>query len=286
MIKDYDSLMGMTPVVMEQRYSVKDSCIYALGIGCGVDPADDWARRHLGPLPPARALPAMATVLAAPRLHAMDLGVTLSGVLHGSQGMVSHALLPVEGEVRSETRVSGVFDRGLGRGSVVDMVRELRDARSEVHYASLLMTFICRSDQIAGAPPLGEPARSAADERAPDLIVTVPTSPQAAQLFALTGDQNPLHLVPEVAAKAGFQQPILHGVATYGLCAAFAEKALCEKGGRLGAISGKFSAPVFPGEAIELALWREQSGIRIEARVPSRQKVVFANGLVVIEGDH
>ena len=97
MIKDFESLMAMPPVVMEQRYSAKDSCIYALSIGCGVDPADNWARQHLGPLPPARTLSAMATVLAAPRLHALDLGVTLSGVLHGSQGMVSHAPLPIEG---------------------------------------------------------------------------------------------------------------------------------------------------------------------------------------------
>ncbi|MEP6869732.1 MAG: hypothetical protein ABJA20_14570, partial [Novosphingobium sp.] len=80
MIKDYDALMGMTPVVMEQRYSHKDSCLYALSVGCGLDPADDWMRRYLGPLPPSLTLPGMATVLAAPRLHAIGLGVTLSGV--------------------------------------------------------------------------------------------------------------------------------------------------------------------------------------------------------------
>lgn len=286
MIKDFESLMAMPPVVMEQRYTAKDSCIYALSIGCGVDLADDWARQYLGPLPPARALPAMATVLAAPRLSAMDLGVTLSGVLHGNQGMVSHARLPIEGEVRSETRVSGVFDRGEGRGCVIDMVRELRNVRDETHYASLLMTFICRSDQVAGAPPVQKSAQAVAQARAPDVVVQIPTSSQAAQLFALTGDQNPLHLIPEAAAKAGFPGPILHGVATYGLCAAFAEKALCEDGSRLGAISGKFSAPVFPGETIELALWREPSGARIEARVPTREKVVFADGRVVLEKDH
>ena len=53
MIQDYDALMDMTPVVMEQSYSGKDSCIYALSVGCGVDPGDDWARQHLGPVPPS-----------------------------------------------------------------------------------------------------------------------------------------------------------------------------------------------------------------------------------------
>ena len=56
-----------------------------------------------------RALPAMAIVLAAPGIRAMGLGVTRTGTLHGSQGMVSHAPPPVEGEVRTETRITGVF---------------------------------------------------------------------------------------------------------------------------------------------------------------------------------
>ncbi|MEP7351189.1 MAG: MaoC/PaaZ C-terminal domain-containing protein [Sphingorhabdus sp.] len=290
MIKDYDALMGMAPLVMAQHYSHKDSCLYALSVGCGLDPADDWMRRYLGPLPPEQALPGMATVLAAPRLHAIGLGVTLSGVLHGNQGLVAHAPLPTEGHVRSESRVESVFDRGEGRGCLINMVRELRDENSGTHYASMQMTYICRSDQVAGAPPAAKVNSDAVPDREPDIAVQVPTSPQAAQLFALTGDQNPLHMVPEVAAKAGFPRPILHGVATYGLCAAFAEKALCmdtgqATGRRLGAFSGRFSAPVFPGETIELALWHEATGARLEARVPVRDKVVFADGRIAIEED-
>ena len=288
MIKSYEELMGMTPVAMEQSYTSKDSCLYALSVGCGVDPFDDWTRQYLGPLPPARTLPAMATVLAAPRLHMIGLGVTLSGVLHGSQALISHSALPVEGRVRSESRVTGVFDRGEGRGCLINMTRDLRDAETGARYASLTMTYICRLDQVAGAPPVEKSAVKASDDRAPDILVEVPTSTQSAQIFALTGDQNPLHMVPEVAAKAGFPAPILHGVATYGLCAAFAEKALCMDGGetssrRLSGISGKFSAPVFPGETIELALWRDGFGARIEARVPAREKVVFSDGRVEIE---
>lgn len=288
MIQDYDALMDMTPVVMEQSYSGKDSCIYALSVGCGVDPGDDWARQHLGPVPPSRALPAMATVLAAPRLHAMGLGLTMPAVLHGSQAMISHAELPVEGQVTSETRMDGVFDRGEGRGCVINMVRDLRDSQSGIHYTSLFMSFLCRSDQVAGAPPFEVAPSDVMNDRAPDRVWEVPTSTQAAQLFALTGDQNPLHLIPEVAAKAGFPRPILQGVATYGLCAAFVEKALCNEdgavaSGRLGSFSGRFSAPVFPGETLELALWRDEVGARLEARVPARDKVVFTQGRVSID---
>jgi len=68
--------MVIAPLVIEQRYSARGSCICALDVGCGLDPADEWSRRHLRSLPTARTLPAMAIVLAAPRIHAMGLGVT------------------------------------------------------------------------------------------------------------------------------------------------------------------------------------------------------------------
>ena len=284
----YDTLMGMTPVEVEQSYTSLDSCIYALSVGCGLDLADDWMRRYLGPLPPSLTLPGLASVVAAPRLYALGLGLTMPAVLHGNQGLVLHAPLPVEGRLRSVSRVVSVFDRGEGRGSLLSMVRELYASQSGTHYASLSATYVCRSDQVAGAPPAEKPAANPMPGRAPDLVVSIPTSPQAAQLFALTGDQNPLHMVPEVAARAGFPGPILHGMATYGICAAFAEKALCEVPGspatrRLGAVSGRFSAPVYPGETLELALWHEASGARFEARVPGRSLIVMTEGQIVIE---
>ncbi len=284
----YDTLMGTTPVEVEESYTSLNSCIYALSVGCGLDPADDWMRRYLGPLPPALTLPGLASVLAAPRLHSLRLGLTMPAVLHGSQGLVVHAPLPAEGKLRSVSRVVSIFDRGEGRGSLLSMARELYDAPTGTHYASLSATYVCRADQVAGAPAASKPTGNVIPDRAPDLVVPVSTSTQAAQLFALTGDQNPLHMVPEFAAKAGFPAPILHGMATYGICAAFAEKQLCEMQGaaivsRLGAISGRFSAPVYPGETLELALWQEPQGARFEARVPIRSALVITDGQIAIE---
>ena len=86
---NYSTLMGITPIEVEQSYSALDSCIYALSVGCGLDPADDWMRRYLGPLPPSISLPGLASVVAAPRLHALGLGLTMSAVLHGNDCSVA-----------------------------------------------------------------------------------------------------------------------------------------------------------------------------------------------------
>jgi acyl dehydratase len=44
----------------------------------------------------------------------------------------------------------------------------------------------------------------------------------------------------------------------------------------------RFSAPVFPGETISVALWRDGNVISFEARVKSRDVVVIKNGKAVL----
>jgi acyl dehydratase len=60
---------------------------------------------------------------------------------------------------------------------------------------------------------------------------------------------------------AGFPRPILHGLCTYGFTGRALLHALC--GGdpaRFRSMSGRFSSPVFPGEALTVRMWREDGG--------------------------
>ena len=63
----------------------------------------------------------------------------------------------------------------------------------------------------------GPSTSSQPPQRAPDLELAIPVSPQQALLYRMCGDRNPLHSDPDFAAAAGFPRPILHGLCTYGM---------------------------------------------------------------------
>jgi acyl dehydratase len=93
-------------------------------------------------------------------------------------------------------------------------------------------------------------------DRAPDHVVTYRTRPEQALIYRLSGDRNPLHSDPEFAARAGFDRPILHGLCTYGVTGRALLHALADSDpGRFAAMSGRFSAPVFPGDPLTVSMW-------------------------------
>jgi acyl dehydratase len=79
-----------------------------------------------------------------------------------------------------------------------------------------------------------------------------------ALLYRLTGDRNPLHSDPKFAAAAGFDRPILHGLATYGITARLLLGEFCDgDAARLSSIDGRFTKPVMPGDELTVSAWRD-----------------------------
>jgi acyl dehydratase len=120
-------------------------------------------------------------------------------------------------------------------------------------------------------------------EGSPKTQVDIKTHLNSALIYRLSGDWNPLHADPKVAAAGGFKTPILHGLCTYGVAGRALVKACC--GGdpaRLKSMQVRFSAPVFPGETIRTEMWPDGNRVSFRARVLERDLVVLNNGLATV----
>ncbi len=281
---DVEAVLAWRFEEVEQAYTARDTILYALGLGHGAEPTDPAALRHVledGLV----AVPTMAVVLANPGPWTRDprTGIDWVKALHGEQGLVIHATLPPEGRVRGRCRVSGIIDKGPGRGALLMQERELFDAATGALLATRTTTSFLRGDGGCGAPPREQPRPPAIPDRAPDIVHDIATRPEQALIYRLSGDMNPVHADPAVAARAGFPRPILHGLCTYGIAGRAVVATAC--GGdpaRLRELHVRFSAPVFPGETIRVELWEHGPEWRLRARVAARDAVVLNNGRAVV----
>ncbi len=277
---DPAKLLSLTIPDIAQTYGAKDTILYALGVGLGLDPTNEqelaFVYEH-----GLKALPTMATVLGYPGfwIRNLDTGIDWVKVVHGEQGVVIHRPIPPHGRVLGHTRVTDVIDKGEGRGALVMNERTIVDQDSGAVLATLTQTAFCRGDGGFGGDARPSPPAHRMPERPPDLVCDLPTSPQSALIYRLSGDDNPLHADPAVARAAGYKQPILHGLATFGLAGYAIVRSVCGYDpSRLVSISGRFSAPVYPGEVIRTEMWRDGAIVSFRARVEARDVVAFNHG--------
>ena len=97
------------------------------------------------------------------------------------------------------TRIVDVVDKGDGKGALVYSEREISDKASGRLLATLTQTTFCRADGGFGGPQRDTPPPHALPERAPDVICDLPTRPEMALIYRLSGDMNPLHVDPDFA---------------------------------------------------------------------------------------
>jgi acyl dehydratase len=235
-----------------------------------------------------QVLPTAATVLAADARNAplapMPEGLRPSTIdrarmVHGEQKVELHRPLPTRGRFVARSRVKAAYDKGEGRGAIVINETVWTDGAGAV-VATLTNAAFARGDGGFGGPAGGPPPVPPRPGRAPDLRVELETRPDQALLYRLNGDRNPLHADPEVARRAGFERPILHGLCTFGLTARAVLRLVADHDPTaVLSHEARFSAPVFPGDDVVVDLWREDGAIWFEARAPQRDAVVIRNGL-------
>jgi acyl dehydratase len=239
-----------------RTWTSDDTLLYALAVGAGqLDPTAELAfttENTAGVR--QRALPTYAIVLAQYGGPQAGLtGVDLTSVLHAEQSLTLHRPLPVAGSVELTSTVTDMVDKGSG-ALVVTTTTGTDPADGTPMFDTRSSVF------VRGAGGFGGDRRPSGGftvpDRPEDAVLRFPTSVQQALLYRLTGDRNPLHADPAFAARGGFERPILHGLATYGITV----RLLCNEFGataRLSRVEGRFTRPVTPGDELVVSAWRD-----------------------------
>ena len=281
---DPKKLLARAPIETRHELTRSDTMLYALGVGAGNSP-DDLRFVYEENLV---ALPTMAVVMAYPGFiwRNPELGVNWKKLLHGEQLVELFAPLPVEGALHSETSFESVHDKGADKGAIVYSTRRLFDDNG-THLATDTRSSFLRGNGGCGTPDSNKspaPKPHAMPDGEPDIIVDLPTASNQAMIYRLSGDYNPLHIDPEVARSAGFDQPVLHGLCTYGVVGrALLAAVAANEPARIKKLNVRFSAPVFPGETIRTQIWRgngagRSTGYAFRAHVVERDLMVINNG--------
>ncbi|WP_280234691.1 MaoC family dehydratase [Nocardia cyriacigeorgica] len=256
----------------EFAWTASDVQLYQLGLGAGARWTDAAELRYLDDRTP-QVLPTFATVAQTlhetepPKVSFPGIDIDLAKVVHGSQEIVVHRPIPASGKATSTGRISEIWDKG----SAAVVVQENTITGSDGAPLWTARSSIFAKGEGGFGGERGPSTKSELPDRAPDFDVTTPTLPQQALLYRMLGDRNPLHSDPEFARAAGFPNPILHGLCTYGIvCKTATDTALDSDASRVTGFRARFAGVLYPGETIRTRIWKSDGELTIAASVVDR----------------
>ena len=286
---DRNAVTGKEFEATRFEWTEKDVILYALGLGVGVgeSPTDSAVLQYtyenyetgLKVIPTFGVVPTFSCLTGAIGIPGFDVNPMM--ILHGEQYLeVLANEVPTRAQVINTARITQVYDKGKGALVIIEAITKTQ--AGEPIFRNEYSVFIRGEGGFggeSGPPPGNEPPA-----RGPDAAVAHQTLPHQAILYRLSGDYNPLHIDPQMAAIAGFDRPILHGLCTFGSVARAVIQAMCNNDPRrFRSIKARFAAPVFPGETIVTDMWKESATeIIVRARVAQRDVEVVKNARVVI----
>lgn len=197
-------------------------------------------------------------------------------LLHGEQYLeIRKWPLPTEGTLVNVARPLEIVDKGKAAVVISEVITKNKVTGEDIFY-NVSTTFI-RGSGGWGGPTRGADrgAITAANKppaRNPDFTQSYKIDADKAAYYRLCGDYNPLHIDPAFAAVGNFPQPILHGLATFGISG----KILYDKFGPFKNVKVRFSGHVFPGETVKVEAWKEGSKVIFQTRVVDRNTIAIS----------
>jgi len=134
-------------------------------------------------------------------------------MLHGEEVIEFHDPIRPDETLTSEDKILDMDDKKKFGKMIIESI--VKNEKGELK-ARIIRGLIFRDLGGFGVSAKVKPKIPKVPTREPDATVTNKTYPSQAFLYRLSGDGNPLHVDPSMAAVGGFEKPILHGMCTFG----------------------------------------------------------------------
>jgi acyl dehydratase len=261
----------------------KDQVIlYHLGLGAGVPATDPGEleycyEKNLKVLPSFGVIPVFGALTGLGAVPGLEFNFAM--LLHGEQDLEIHQPIPPEAKVTSEGRVKEIWDKG--KAALVVLEVATKDESGKPLFTNRFSLFLRGEGGFGGEA--GPKAGNAAPDRAPDGVIEVPSMPQQALIYRLSGDKNPLHADPEFAKMGGFDTPITHGLCSYGVvCKAIVDHVLGGDTAKVARWQARFAGVAYPGETYVISYWKEGDQILVAASSKERGAPIISNAAITV----
>jgi acyl dehydratase len=281
---DVSVAVGAEMPPQDFSWTSSDVLLYHLALGAGDPPTDPRELRYatekgLHVLPTFGVVAQSVHVFEPPSVEYPGISIELAKVLHGTQRIDVHRPLPTDAKARATSRVKGVYDKGSA--AVIETETLVSDLEGNPFWTNTSSIFARGEGGFGGER--GPSGPSGPPDREPDRVIVTRTLPQQALWYRLLGDRNPLHSDPDFAAAAGFPEPILHGLCTYGLvCKAVVDAELDGDVAKVGGYGVRFAGVVFPGETLRTSVWREDGRLVLTTTVEERDNAPALAGAELV----
>ncbi len=262
------------PVIFE--YTWKDVVIYALGVGASAEDLDLVYENAPGGL---KVLPSFCVVPAIKAFPLSPGQVDFSRFLHGEHAIRLFEPLPSEGRFSVVGEVTNIYDKGKAALYHIHVTGHTEDG-SHV-FDTDWVNFYVGAGGFGGDPGPKSEMVNPPEGVLPDYTLTSKIPENQAALYRLSGDLNPLHLVPDFAKKGGFDRPILHGLCTYGFVVRdIVSNVLGGQVERLKGFRARFASVVYPGDTLTTHCWMQEG--RAIVQVETERGVALSNAVCEI----
>ena len=254
-------LAGLATEWRTMTYQWRDCVLYALAVGA-TEPLYTY-EKDLQALPTFGATPYWGTVNVSPRFpRPRSVPVLVEELLQPEASYVNldyeflyHRPIPAgKGTFVYRDVLTGLFDRGEGRGMAVGSQVEVFDEGGNLLCTNRCTTLFPTLGGYGGAPmPRRE---STIPQREPDFVLEDHVGPVQHLLYRLTGDTNLVHVDRDVATSRGLEGPFVHDLCAFGYACRLANGALFPgQPGRLRRIYPAINTDLYRDTPIALHLW-------------------------------